>query len=291
MSALGRRRRSFVDWLARFTRYSNDQSSGSNLIARRAQRTNNLKQLGLAVHNYLSQQNAFSPLFESFNYVGSAAPNINSVRGPWPMTWAMALLPFYEQGALYNTVNFSNGVFDAANDYTLSLDQSPDPQLSDGEHHRRSVGEHEHGELSGQFPGPADRLDLERADRCHAVHADQHEWTGDQRLLEHGHVRRRESPGRDLERGGDQRETPTTTGTPRTSGRAWRGIRLAAFRTRRARSRTRSRRRAITPGGVNVAFCDGSVRFIKDTIGVQTWWAVGSRNGPRWSAPTSIDFQ
>ncbi len=32
-------------------------------------------------------------------------------------------------------------------------------------------------------------------------------------------------------------------------------------------------------GGVNVCMCDGSVRFIKDNVNPQTWWAVGSRNG------------
>jgi prepilin-type N-terminal cleavage/methylation domain-containing protein/prepilin-type processing-associated H-X9-DG protein len=32
------------------------------------------------------------------------------------------------------------------------------------------------------------------------------------------------------------------------------------------------------PGGVNVTMCDGSVRFVKNTIGLQTWWAIGSRN-------------
>ncbi len=33
------------------------------------------------------------------------------------------------------------------------------------------------------------------------------------------------------------------------------------------------------PGGVNVAFCDGSVRFVKDSVGAQVWWAIGTRNG------------
>jgi prepilin-type N-terminal cleavage/methylation domain-containing protein/prepilin-type processing-associated H-X9-DG protein len=32
------------------------------------------------------------------------------------------------------------------------------------------------------------------------------------------------------------------------------------------------------PGGVNVAFSDGTVRFIKDTINLPTWWALGSRD-------------
>jgi len=33
------------------------------------------------------------------------------------------------------------------------------------------------------------------------------------------------------------------------------------------------------PGGVNVCFTDGSVRFVKDSVGPQVWWAIGSRNG------------
>jgi prepilin-type N-terminal cleavage/methylation domain-containing protein/prepilin-type processing-associated H-X9-DG protein len=33
------------------------------------------------------------------------------------------------------------------------------------------------------------------------------------------------------------------------------------------------------PGGVNVCFADGSVRFIKDSVGLQPWWAIGTRNG------------
>jgi prepilin-type N-terminal cleavage/methylation domain-containing protein/prepilin-type processing-associated H-X9-DG protein len=33
------------------------------------------------------------------------------------------------------------------------------------------------------------------------------------------------------------------------------------------------------PGGVNICFSDGSVRFVKNSIGLPTWWALGSRNG------------
>jgi prepilin-type N-terminal cleavage/methylation domain-containing protein/prepilin-type processing-associated H-X9-DG protein len=31
-------------------------------------------------------------------------------------------------------------------------------------------------------------------------------------------------------------------------------------------------------GGVNVAMCDGSVRFIKEQINLYTWWAIGTRS-------------
>jgi prepilin-type processing-associated H-X9-DG protein len=33
------------------------------------------------------------------------------------------------------------------------------------------------------------------------------------------------------------------------------------------------------PGGVNLCFADGSVKFVKDTVGLQPWWAIGTRNG------------
>jgi prepilin-type N-terminal cleavage/methylation domain-containing protein/prepilin-type processing-associated H-X9-DG protein len=33
------------------------------------------------------------------------------------------------------------------------------------------------------------------------------------------------------------------------------------------------------PGGINVLFADGSVRFVKDSVNQQTWMALGSRNG------------
>jgi prepilin-type N-terminal cleavage/methylation domain-containing protein/prepilin-type processing-associated H-X9-DG protein len=33
------------------------------------------------------------------------------------------------------------------------------------------------------------------------------------------------------------------------------------------------------PGGVNMCFADGSVRFIKESIGLQPWWAIGTRAG------------
>jgi len=32
-------------------------------------------------------------------------------------------------------------------------------------------------------------------------------------------------------------------------------------------------------GGVNIALCDGSVRFVKNSVGLQAWWALGTRNG------------
>ena len=69
--------------------------------ARRAQCVNNLKQLGLAVHNYVSVADAFPPGIDTTaDYVGSI--------GSWTTWSAQAmLLPYLEQTPIYNAANFS----------------------------------------------------------------------------------------------------------------------------------------------------------------------------------------
>ncbi len=37
--------------------------------------------------------------------------------------------------------------------------------------------------------------------------------------------------------------------------------------------------RSFHPGGVNVLFCDGSVRFVKDTVNLGTWRAISTKDG------------
>jgi prepilin-type N-terminal cleavage/methylation domain-containing protein/prepilin-type processing-associated H-X9-DG protein len=71
--------------------------------ARRAQCLNNLKQLGLAVHNYHQSTNVL-PL--QTMYPASAV-----ISWGWSYGWPLALLPNLEQGTMYNAFNFSTGMF------------------------------------------------------------------------------------------------------------------------------------------------------------------------------------
>ena len=50
-------------------------------------------------------------------------------------------------------------------------------------------------------------------------------------------------------------------------------------RNKRRPNVCRNHERSYHPGGVNVLFGDGSVRFIKETINGNTWRALGSVNG------------
>jgi prepilin-type N-terminal cleavage/methylation domain-containing protein len=69
--------------------------------ARRAQCTNNLKQIGLALHNYHQTNDTFPMV-----YVTSNIPfNPSTDWGLWSPQ--ALILPFMEQQALYNAINFS----------------------------------------------------------------------------------------------------------------------------------------------------------------------------------------
>lgn len=73
--------------------------------ARRTQCRNNLKQIGLALHNYHDTNRQFP--FANFPLIGSGASTIKSA------SWLVRILPMMDQGAAFNTLDFTN-----TNDFT-----------------------------------------------------------------------------------------------------------------------------------------------------------------------------
>ncbi|AGA28674.1 DUF1559 family PulG-like putative transporter [Singulisphaera acidiphila] len=83
--------------------------------ARRAQCVNNLKQIGLGLHNYISAQNSFPPLAGNMWISGPASPG----WGNWPLGWAASLMPNMEQQQLANAANYSFGADQVQNYQTV----------------------------------------------------------------------------------------------------------------------------------------------------------------------------
>lgn len=81
--------------------------------ARRAQCVNNMKQLGLALHNYESVNGVFPPACVIGREVGST----NFVFGGWSVHGR--LLPFVEQGVMFNAINL-NLTYSASSNATVA---------------------------------------------------------------------------------------------------------------------------------------------------------------------------
>jgi prepilin-type N-terminal cleavage/methylation domain-containing protein/prepilin-type processing-associated H-X9-DG protein len=75
--------------------------------ARRAQCINNLKQIGVALHNYHDSNGAFPP--GALSHYKGGNPTL-SQQNNWDCGVHTRLLAFLEQQALYNAMNFSFGV-------------------------------------------------------------------------------------------------------------------------------------------------------------------------------------
>ncbi|MFN3160725.1 MAG: DUF1559 domain-containing protein [Rubinisphaera brasiliensis] len=111
--------------------------------ARRSSCKNNLKQIGLALHNYHDTHNTFPPL----NVLNTSDPEYiaaptdgNALVESW--AWSAFLLPFIEEGALYDAAGIGQGrsLFDELDDsadvvvstYRCPSDTGPDIEKSGG---------------------------------------------------------------------------------------------------------------------------------------------------------------
>ncbi len=78
--------------------------------ARRAACKNNMKQLGLALHNYHDSHNTFPA-----GWIGATSGVGADVEGLNGFGWGTMILPYVDQATLYNQLNFSNSIVDPVN--------------------------------------------------------------------------------------------------------------------------------------------------------------------------------
>lgn len=81
--------------------------------ARRTQCKNNLKQLGLALHNYHDVHNSFPPSMIFQTPALTARGNRANRAGGW--AWSAMILPFMEQSNLHSRINFGLPMSDPIN--------------------------------------------------------------------------------------------------------------------------------------------------------------------------------
>ncbi len=85
--------------------------------ARRSQCKNNLKQIGLALHNYHSTYSAFPSLRLDHSRI---QPNSSSTPGWTALGWMTSILPFIEHQNLYERYDFNRNWYDPVNEAVIS---------------------------------------------------------------------------------------------------------------------------------------------------------------------------
>jgi prepilin-type N-terminal cleavage/methylation domain-containing protein len=295
--------------------------------ARRSQCVNNLKQLGLAVHNYISGNNILPPY--------TMYPASSSISGGWSFAWPLTLLPNLEQQSLFSAYNFSVQPYGAQNttvgytqiatmlcpsDGTTTRPLAPwgtqnyvgnfgGPGVSalasgtivplsaaissagpvglegvrDGTSNTALFGER----LVGIAGGPAVVLsstDARRALFLNTLSAAANTPAQAQPFVAACRALPGSTSSTSSNSNGDHWVYTypwyvselgyTHFGTPNTiscrnpaDGYSYVGPLGSAPPT------------SNHPGGVNIVNADGSVRFVKDTVDLNTWWALGTRNG------------
>jgi prepilin-type N-terminal cleavage/methylation domain-containing protein/prepilin-type processing-associated H-X9-DG protein len=310
--------------------------------ARRAQCVNNLKQLGLATHNYISQQNVLPPFAQNYTNVGPWQA--------WPMGWSASLLPGLEQTPMYNAMNWVWGCWEPMN-YSVTKSQL-NVLLCPSEDRPPPTWPNTKLNYMANLGGPASvsvwngpiapmRHDPNGSDsggptngNCASFGLESipdgssNTAMFSEKLVGGGTWSSPVKPGTNMAKRfffntsftvnadkGNGAEAlafaQTCKGLPGTAtanltsglyfGFLWNsaacntnennsgynhtntpnGLSCTASNTQHSYLGGYTDALTATsnhPGGINVCFADGSVRFIKDTVSLPTWWAIGTRN-------------
>ena len=257
--------------------------------ARRAQCVNNLKQLGLALHNYHDVHGRFAP--------GSIQVTVNDVKYRQP--FIMSLLPFLEQANLTNSFNFNLSfqndqnlttrqvrvnVFDCPSDQQVVFVNNAGTVTDVKGSYGVNWGQNTYGDQVSPAPfflnygaSFAEIVDgtsntFLMSELIQVPHpAGQPEDTIDRR----GRVWSDQPSSHQI----NTRNAPNSQVPDYCA--CWNGTDPKAPCDRHLRDPTTHylSARGKHPSGVNTLLGDGSVRFIKDSVSIPVFHSLGTRNG------------
>jgi prepilin-type N-terminal cleavage/methylation domain-containing protein/prepilin-type processing-associated H-X9-DG protein len=232
--------------------------------ARRIQCTNNLKQIGLALHNYHGSWNSF-PVGFLYAHQG-ILPNSSASQYRWSALAQMA--PFLEQSTIYNALNFNFPIAhqptNAKGVFILGPAESV-ASVTDGTSQTAAASEQLLG-ISGPYsqttptpvPSPLNRAMVRMAaapltDAGCASASDgwllnkgSSWWDGNYQNALYNHY------------------LPPNAGRPDCIVYHNPGWKAA---------------RSFHPGGVNALYCDGHIAFSRNSISLAVWQAISTRAG------------
>jgi prepilin-type N-terminal cleavage/methylation domain-containing protein/prepilin-type processing-associated H-X9-DG protein len=280
--------------------------------ARRSQCVNNLKQFGLALHNYHDTHGSF-PIGQSLNVLTGSKNDISAQT---------RLLPFMEQTALSNAINFSYASTAVPNSTALVTSVAVFLCPSDaanvlpvgwaGTNYRvnygtsivNTYGPQDTGAINTNMPPPNGLIFLDfkiglasvtdgtsntaafgehvKGDFSNAIStelSDTYQPGTHPASADEAYQNCRAVNILDLTMQGNSNAGAPWMSDGHTPARYYHASppnsRGCMFPPQRISTTANSRH----PGGVNVTMADGSVRFFKSTINLAAWRAVGTRNG------------
>ena len=287
--------------------------------ARRSQCTNNLKQIGLAIHNYMGVHDRF-PIARGTRWSAPQSPRYN-------YSGFAQILPFLEQKPIYDAINFNlndpSPLATSAGNYTAQVtvvaaflcpsDGQLPPADQGGTNYRfneganmlYSWGETDPGLFNTTLPAPNGPFFAERSIRPSEVSDGLGNTALASEKLFGDFNQGVATPRRDVynapspmpltldeavQRCEAVDPTSIASGSESGAGAPWLDgfLHTAIYKHNATPNKRSCYFRPVRlvmsasgnhPGGVNVAFGDGSVRFVKDTINRDVWRSLGSMNG------------
>jgi prepilin-type N-terminal cleavage/methylation domain-containing protein/prepilin-type processing-associated H-X9-DG protein len=258
--------------------------------AARAKCSNNLKQIGIAMHTYNDTMGSF-PKGDHWN---------------WGWTWHAHILPYVEQGPLYNVLYpalnaakdgdcalGSTAVIQQAVGTKISVficpsDPGPETYVTSGV--TRYCSNYTGNAGIGIIQGSADQTDQDMRNLTGVLYSNSQVrltdiTDGTSNTLLAGEAQRSPGAPKNYDRyyifdNSSDDNTVTSKDLSRFLSQVGHqdtpGGKIAAFKINGANEKTFG---SFHTGGANFVLCDGSVRFVRDSISSTAWLAAGTRNG------------